>query len=415
MPRLTNHRPEKGADYRWVDRQVREYYSMCGTIINMHKYLGPIDQGATGDATQPSYAAQSEFNIQDILFMENRDRKYDTDVYTIRGHYNRSDNDFDLTQFGIFLQTGTIVMTFHYNDMLAMLGRKIMNGDVLELTHLQDDDVLDLEGSLKRYYVVGDCTWAAEGFSVLWYPHIWRCKLTPLVDSQEYKDILNQIKQTNTSGPKGTNTATGTLGDLMSTYQKYINVNEAVIAQAEAEVPKSGYDVSKIFSYGADKDGNTVRDNLTSDSILVTSDNTDVTGDAATFSPVTGQNPEGWLSGDGIPPNGLPVTAGVSFPTNPNQGDYHIRLDYLPNRMFRYSGTRWVKVEDVVRTKVGSGPRSTATVDGNDTLRNSFANNLDTLTIHHPVINSDGTVTQNDTVIPSSQGLSKVLRPKADY
>lgn len=415
MPRMTMHRPEKGADYRWIDRQVRSFYDLCGTSINIHKYLGPIDQGATGDATQPSYATQSEFNIQDILFMENRDRKYDTDVYVVRGHYTRSDNDFDLTQFGIFLQTGTIVMTFHYNEMIERIGRKIMNGDVLELTHLQDDDVANLEGSLKRYYVVGDCSWAAEGFSVLWYPHIWRCKLTPLVDSQEYKDILNQIKTTNTSGPKGTNTATGTLGDLMSTYQNYINVNEAIITQAEAEVPKSGYDVSKIYSFGSDRNGDLVRGALTADDVTTTSDNITLTGDDATFSPTTEQNPSGWLTGDGLAPNGLPVTAGVSFPTMPNQGDYHIRLDYLPNRMFRFNGSKWIKVEDVVRTNITPGPQSTTASQGNDTQRNSFANNTATMTIHHPVVNPDGSVTHNDHVIQSSQGLSKALRPKSDY
>jgi len=415
MPKMTNHRPEKGADYRWIDRQVLAYYDVNGTIINLHKYLGPIDQGPTGDATQPSYATQSEWNIQDILFMENRDRKYDTDVYVMRGYYSRSDNDFDLSQFGIFLQTGTIVMSFHYNDMIGRIGRKIMNGDVLELTHLKDDDVATVEGSLKRYYVVGDCSWAAEGFSVLWYPHIWRCKLTPLVDSQEYKDILNQIKVTNTAGPKGTNTATGTLGDLMSTYQNYININNSVVTQAEAEVPKSGYDVSKIFSYGSDKEGNTKRHPLTSDSVIETSDNSTLNSSDATFSPTTEQNPSGYLSGDGLAPNGLPVTAGVSFPLEPGQGDYHIRLDYLPNRMFRFNGQKWIKVEDVVRTKVGPGPISTTTVDGNDTLKNSFANNLNTMTIRHPHVNPDGSVTQNDTVIPSAQGLSKALRPKADY
>ena len=43
MPKMTNHRPEKGADYRWIDRQVLAYYDVNGTIINLHKYLGPID------------------------------------------------------------------------------------------------------------------------------------------------------------------------------------------------------------------------------------------------------------------------------------------------------------------------------------------------------------------------------------
>ena len=50
----------------------------------------------------------------------------------MRGMYQVSDNDFDLSQFGLFLQTGTLFMTFHINDMIETIGRRIMNGDVLE-------------------------------------------------------------------------------------------------------------------------------------------------------------------------------------------------------------------------------------------------------------------------------------------
>ena len=369
-----------------------------GTGILLHKYLGPIDQGDTGDLTKPSYSTQSPTNIQDILFLENRDRKYDTDVYLLRGMYQRSDNDFDLTQFGIFLQTGTVMMTFHYNEMIATVGRKIMAGDVLELMHLKDDDVEGVPAALKRYYVVGDCSWAAEGFSPTWYPHLWRCKLNPLVDSQEYKDILKNIAVTNTLGPMGTSVPpAGTpLGDIMSTYNKYVAINEAIVAQAEVEVPKSGYDVSKIYSFGADKNGNPVAAQLTADDQVDTSDST-LTADAATFSPVTSENPKGYLSGDGLAPNGLPVGAGVAFPVGAQEGDYFLRLDYLPNRLFRLNGTRWIKIEDNVRTFTTAGET------GNETLRNSFANNTNTQTL------------SNGDVIPERQSLSKALRPKADY
>jgi hypothetical protein len=398
VPRISMWKEKKGNDYRWIDKTIAEMFVAGGTGIALHKYLGPIDQGATGDATKPSYATQSPTNIQDILFLENRDRKYDTDVYLLRGMYQRSDNDFDLTQFGIFLQTGTVMMSFHYNEMIATVGRKIMAGDVLELMHLKDEDVDGVPAALKRYYVVGDCSWAAEGFSPTWYPHLWRCKLNPLVDSQEYKDILKNITVTNTLGPMGTSVPpTGTpLGDIMSTYNKYLNINEAIVAQADAEVPKSGYDVSKIYSFGADAAGNPALATLTADDQVDTADSP-VTSDSATFSPVTSENPVGYLSGDGLAPNGLPVGAGVAFPSGAQNGDYFLRLDYLPNRLFRFSGTRWVKIEDNVRTF------TTAGATGNETLRNSFANNTATQTL------------SNGDVISERQTLSNALRPKADY
>ena len=44
--------------------------------------------------------------------------------------------------------------------------------------------------------MVNDATRAAEGFAPTCYPHLWRVKLQPLVDSQEYKQILDGIANT---------------------------------------------------------------------------------------------------------------------------------------------------------------------------------------------------------------------------
>jgi hypothetical protein len=103
----------------------------------------------------------------------------------------------------------------------------------------------------------------------------------------------------------------------------------------------------------------------------------------------------GYLTGDGQAPNGLPVTPGVSFPPNPVSGDYALRLDYMPNRLFRYDGSRWIKIEDNVRTNLNNGVT-------NDTLRSTFVNN--TYTVN----------TTDQGNIPSRQSLSEILRPRAD-
>lgn len=398
MPRISLFREKKGDDFKFIDNTIRGMYDIGGTGVNLHKYLGTIDQGPSTDATLPQITEDNVTSIQDLLFLENRDRKYDTDVYPMRGVYQRSDQDFDLSQFGLFLQNGTIMMTFHYNDMVELLGRKIMNGDVIELLHLKDYDALnDLPAALKRFYVAGDCSFATEGFSPTWYPHLWRVKFDPLVDSQEYKDILDQIKVTTASGPiSNTSTVDATLGDLMSTYEKYMAVNEAVIQQAEAEVPLSGYDVSKIFSPWSNGDGDIAMNALTADSLLPTADSP-ITADNGTYSPTTEQNPSGYLTGDGLAPNGMTVQAGVAFPASPAQGDYCLRLDYLPNRLFRFDGRRWVKIEDNVRSNLTAGAAN------NNTLRNSWANNPNTRAL------ADG------NIVPERQSLSKALRPPTNY
>jgi hypothetical protein len=358
---------------------MREMFTTGGTGINVHLYLGPVNQGASTDATQPSYTNQSALNIQDLLFLENRDRKYDSSIYNIRGIYQTSDLDFNLTQFGLFLSTDTVFMVFHINDMMETLGRKLMNGDVLELEHKKDFYSLDTDipVALKRYYVIEDATLASEGFSPTWWPHLWRVKISPLVDSQEYADILQQIKVDEAGDVS--------LGDTLSTVDRLIKINQAVIEQAEADVPLSGYDTSPFYMVPTNPDGSPGDPEGSGSQIPVgdsSIDNTDP------VTPMLDLN-QGYLLGDGRAPNGFPVTSGIAFPTDSKTGDFCLRLDFLPNRLFRFDGRRWSKVEDAVRTSYTPGTRGT--------LRNSFVNNTDT------------TITLSGTIISQRQSLSTIL------
>jgi hypothetical protein len=365
-------------DYKFIDRRISEMFTIGGTGILVHKYLGTHESADTNDATKPVYTNQSELNIQDLLFVENRDRKYDPDIYKMRGLYQRSDNDFDLSQFGLFLQTGTIFMTFHINDMMDTIGRKLMAGDVLELEHLKDYNALnqDVPAALKRFYVVGDASFASEGFSPTWWPHLWRVKINPLVDGQEYKDILDTI----VDGTADTKTA-----DIMSSYGVYMNINNAVIAQAEVDVPKSGFDTSDLY-YAPEVNG------LTADNYLTTADNNQLTADDTELGPA--KKSIGYLTGDGLAPNGMPCGSGIEFPSNPTVGDYFLRTDYLPSRLFRFSGKRWSIVEEAVRANITPG--------AGETLSSSFVNNTTTF------VDKEGE-TQNER-----QSLSKALRIQAD-
>lgn len=356
MPRLSLWRPNKGNDYKFFDQRISEMFTVGGVDVNIHKYLGPIDQPFTSN-TEPGTTGVTA--IQDLLFLENRDRKYDTSVYTMRTIYRLNDNDFDLTQFGLFLTGDTMFAVFHLNDMIEFIGRKIMNGDVLELPNLKDYNPLDdsVPAALKRYYVVNDATRAAEGFSPTWYPHLWRVKLQPLVDSQEYKDILNNITA-------GDNT-TSTLSDVISTYNKYIDINDAIVARAESDVPKSGYDITNLYTAPVTTDG------LPGDPQgILASSNANVSSN--TYSSTSTVSPsdkvKGYLTSDALPPNGAAVAAGIAFPVSPIVGEYYLRLDYVPNRLFRYDGRRWVKIEDGLRTNLTPGATNT-------TQRSSFINN----------------------------------------
>lgn len=365
MPRLSLYRPNKGSDYKFFDRNISEQFTVGGVDVSLHKYLGVQDTGFVS-ASEPGTGGVTA--IQDLLFLENRDRKYDTSVYTMRTQFRINDSDFDLTQFGLFLTGDTIFATFHLNDMIDTLGRKIMIGDVLEMPFLKDlyplDDTVPV--ALKRFYVVQDASRAAEGFSPLWYPHLWRVKIQPLVDSQEYKDILNNI-DTNGDGVVDNNDQS--LSDLLGTYNKLIDINDAVVQRAEADLPKSGYDVSSIYTLPVGPDG-LPADPSGLDASQVTVDASSMLDDASDQYLTSAVKVQGYLTGDGLPANGDSVNAGISFPGTPGLGDYYLRLDYVPNRLFRYDGRRWVKVEDAVRTNLTPGVNNT-------TQRSGFVNNTE--------------------------------------
>jgi hypothetical protein len=374
MPRLSLYRPQKGNDYKFIDRTASEMFQVGGTDLYLHKYLGPenpSDENATAD--QPQYDAVKETNIQDLLLLENRDRKYDPSIYKLRGVYNVADLDFNLSQFGLFIDNDVVYMTVHINDFIRSVGRKPLSGDVIELPHVKDEFALnDFDVSLPRYFVISDVGRAAEGFSPTWYPHLYRLKLTKIMDSQQYKDIFDQKVVDPVTGEE-TDT---TLSDILSTYNKSIEINDAVIAQADADTNtayngtgmpegKSGYETRQFYTLTVDQYGKP---------LLKTADETDIDASNNAFDVSRiAERPkrtgyQGYLVGDGVPDNGVEFGHGVTFPENPYDGDFWLRTDFFPNRLFRYDGTRWVKYEDAVR-------HTLTNTDTRQTQKTSFINN----------------------------------------
>ncbi len=383
MPRLSLYKPERGNDYYFLDKQIQEMFTVGGTELNVHKYIGP-ENPSDGEATadQPQYDAIAETNIQDLLFLENRDRKYDPDVYSMRGIYNVQDIDFDLSQFGLFLSNDTLFLTIHINSSVKTIGRKIMAGDVIELPHLKDEYALnDYTYALKRFYVVEDVNRAAEGFSQTWYPHLYRLKLKQIVDSQEFSEILDLPAEEGSDN---------TLRDLLSSYEKEMQISNAVVAQAEADAPKSGYDINHYYTVATNDDGTV--DLKTADETDIDASNITTSVDEVTDRPDR-EGYTGYLVGTGdSAPNGAPFGFGIQFPRNNVDGDYFLRTDFLPNRMFRYDGTRWVKVQDDIRM--------------------SLSNTLERQTYKTSFINNTNSSDIGGDIVEERQSLSKALKPK---
>jgi hypothetical protein len=339
----------KGRNYGFIDRHISNHMRMSGTAIYVHMYQGvPDEDGSVTSLTK----------IQDVTFLENRDRKYSKDIQVLTGCYNVQDIDFDLRQFGIFLANDTLFIEFHINDMLAMLGRKIIAGDVLELPHMRDDMQLDPEArAVNRYYVVQDASKGASGFSATWHAHIWRVKAAPMTGAQEYADILDQQALDPFGFGQGM-----TLRDIITTEGKDAKINKAVIEEAVENVSRRYFETRQFY-------------------YVPGSDTSDP-----------------WIfAGDGVPPNGAELLgSGDVFPARPSQGDYYLRTDYQPATLYQFENGKWLGVEIDHRTSHWSAANR---------VLESFFNNTATMTL------DDG------TVISQKVSLSKAIKykPEADF
>ena len=362
MPRLSLWNPVKTNDFRFIDRIVGEHIYAGGTGVYVHKYIGIHDTDDVGDATRPPSGASEagEVFIQDLLFLENRDRKYDTSVYELRGQYNLQDNDaYDLTQFGLFLANDQLMMNFHIESMVDSIGRKLMPGDVLELPHLRDDLLLGSDEAINRFYVVKEGSRPSEGFDPNWWPHLWKVKLGPITDSQEYRDILGTGENTGENGEETD------LRNLISQYQNDIIVNDAILEQAENDVKY-------------DPQYRDARTNLY-------------------FDPTVPDKPtvgfDEYSDGAAVPNGASIVGSGESFPTiGVSDGDYFLRTDFSPNRLFQKTGNRWIKIGDDNKYRWAAANR----------LLTTFVNNDDKTTL------ADG------ETVDSKTNLSQVVKPRTD-
>jgi len=373
-PRLSLWKNEKiGKDAIWFDKHILAQFQIGGVDSYVHLYLGAENPNVTNDATQPNYPNLSSKNIQDLLFLENRDRKYAQDIYRIRCHYSVQDLDLDLSQFGLMIASGTLYITFHTKNMVDTIGRKLMSGDILELPNLKEFYSLDetIPVALKRFYVVQEGTRPAAGFSSSWWSHLWRCKCTPLVDSQEFSQILNQPVIGVNGLPIMINGNPTSYGNINSSIIDYNTMNEAIVVQAENEVPLSGYNTdalwAPLFVNGDPKQGTL----------------------SANASPQ--QKFTGYLVGNGEAVDGYPVTPSTEFPHNPPKGQYVLRQDYFPARLYRWNGCSWQYVDSQVRTPLTPGK--------GHTQRDTFVNNSNVF------INSEGNAE------PIIQTLSTLLYP----
>ncbi len=256
-------------------------------------------------------------DIQDTLFMENRDRDYAKTAIELKVAYTAFDTVTNFNKFG-FDMGDTFNFTTTFAGMVKAIGRPIVVGDIVEVpSEMQYDHNLK---PVRKFLEVVDTGWDASGRTTSWRPIIFKFQATPFMPSQEHRDILGTVdsqlyKIDDSDFFNGSRNQIQT-GPLVA---QEINVQEA-----ETAVPEKGANITELASG--------LNPHIPS---INTYDGT-----------------ANYVE-DGMPPDGLPYGEGFKLPevSASKDGEY-FRLYYEPQlnispRLYKFSLSKgkWIYME----------------------------------------------------------------------
>lgn len=279
-----------------------------------------------------NYIATDEENIQDKIFLENRDRDYADEPILMKGFYDLIDIQSELQAVGIEIPNDIKMVSISFNASVSLLGRPLIMGDIVEIPS-EAQYSAEMRKVLK-WMEVTDVSWAAEGYTPGWKPTLLKVTLQPALATQETQDIFGDLAEEETDG--GLPNALKYIDDVGRDpiHQDYSDVSQYIQADAKDKVPQHGVETSgTVRAWEKEEIESATEQGLCN-------------------LQVTGQNPTALYTEDAMPPNNKPFTEGDAYPTSPTHGDYH-RLTYeglsrdVPARLFRYSSSkgRWVFLE----------------------------------------------------------------------
>ena len=284
------------------------------------------------------YDATHITNIQDRIFLENRDRDYDEYAVRMKGAYQPVESSSFLSKFGFsgLFNMEQLFVELSFTSVISALGRPFVIGDIIQLP--SETQYSPSLRPVLKYLEVTDVGWASSGFSPSWQPTIQRIVVEPVTASQETQDLFGKL----TPDYDTLNTSDIDDGLFNKPYQDISAISQTINAEQNTQVPEKGADYANITKLSEEAYAWAKKypdlDIRKLDRIR------DVYGT------------------DAMPPNGLPYTEGDDFPLSPIDGDYH-RLSYvsvgkdIPVRLHRFSSqkNRWIYMEtdrrDLMRTR----------------------------------------------------------------
>lgn len=303
---------------RFLSKLMKNHLEMSGVWCNIYRLIGTFAQDAdelgirqddnnspvpVEESGQEPLDVGSFMGIQDPILNENRDREYDFDeIPVIKGTYTVSQNELEYARFGLALANDIITMEFHAETMERELSRRMIPGDVIELPHLRE---VGVDGRVaNRWYVVSSIVWSPTGYDPMYARHISAVILKPLRHQQEFIDLFERIDEYGK-----------TLADQMSNREAMMSITESNQELAGEHANTTWFDTTYMY-----------------------------------FDPDNIQRKPYRWNEDAKPDNGMPVGQGIEFPYNPSDGDWFIRVDFEPNRLFRFQQNKWkMREKDIKR------------------------------------------------------------------
>lgn len=285
-------------DSQFIDRLIREPFSIAGVTCFVWLYEGHFAQvdykrvsGGILDISGTLEGGSLLAGIQDPVYGETRDRKYADKPIRLKGIYAVSANELDFARFGMLLSNDIVQMEFHKNDMERLCGRRLAPGDVIELPHLGE---VGGDGNYKtRFYEVQSLVRSPQGYDPMYVHHIVAATLEPMRDAQEFIDLMERKDKHGVS-----------IEDRISSRDRELENTARVQELAEEDAAVTWLDATILY--------------VEEDKVVS----------------------HRWTD-DGRPPNGHPARKLSSFPADATEGEYVVRADMFPNRLYRFQDGQW--------------------------------------------------------------------------
>lgn len=267
-------------------------------------------------------------NVQDKIYMENRDRDYAEFPLKLKGSYSPFDSQSFVAKWGMSSGMGgeQYFIELSWSEVVRVLGRPIVIGDIIQLpSETQYNTSLT---PILKYLSVTDVDWSPNGYSPQWVPLIVRIIAQPAYASPETQDIFGKMTEDyNSMGVADT-------GDGVNDkkYQDIFDVDHTIRAEANTQTPQRGEDTANVTKF---------------------SDEAYAWAEEHGYKNLAKHDRQrNFWSHDGMPPNGEEFTQGDEFPPNPTDKAWH-RLTYtkirqgIAPRLYRWSKNKnsWIFME----------------------------------------------------------------------